>query len=94
MTMHGLDRGIHIVILDTILQADLLHDWSDLRVVGLDDSRKQVVGCLMVKSTREHSPEPAPCGIVLRCGNLKFSPEECVGIHEHTLLVLKMAHQY
>jgi hypothetical protein len=33
-----------------------------------------VVGGLVVQSTREHSPEPAPCSIVLRRGYLQLCP--------------------
>ena len=74
MTVEGLPHGVHIVIGDAKLLAGLTNDGSDERIVGLDDSREEVVSCLMIESSREHVPEPTVCGIVLSCGHLQLSP--------------------
>ena len=74
MTAQGLRGGVHIVVLDPVLPAGLLHDGRDLGVVGLDDPGEEVVCGLMVEGSSEDCPEPAPCGIVLSGGYLQLSP--------------------
>ncbi len=75
MAVEGLCGRVHIVVMDAILLAGLLHNGSDLRVMGLDYTREQMVGCLVVQSTSEHGPEPTTGGIVLCRGNLKLRPK-------------------
>lgn len=75
MTAHGLSGGVHAVILDAEVLAGLFHNGGDAGVMGLDDTREEVMRGLMVQSTCEDRPKPAACGVVLRCGNLQLGPE-------------------
>ena len=75
MVVEGFSDGVHVVILDAVLLAGLLHDGGDAGIVGLDDAREQVVRRLVVESAREHCPEPAASGVVLCRGNLHLCPE-------------------
>ncbi len=74
VALQGLLGRIDIVVFDTIFLTGLLYDGSDFRVVGLDDPRKEMMGGLVVESTRKDRPEPATSGVVLRRGNLKLCP--------------------
>ena len=53
-----------MVVCDTKLFACLAYDGCDERVVGLVDSREQMVSCLVVESSCEKVPKPTVCGIV------------------------------
>lgn len=86
MTTQGLSGGFNTVIFYAELLACLFHNGRDLRVVRLDNSGEQVVCGLMVESTCENRPEPALCGVVLRCGNLKLSPETTRVEDSHELM--------
>lgn len=48
VALQGFFGGVHIVILDAVLLTRLLHDRGDPGVVGLDDTREEVVCCLVV----------------------------------------------
>ena len=48
VTSQSLSGGVDIVVLDAILLTGFLYNWSDKRVVGLDDTREQVMSRLMV----------------------------------------------
>jgi len=75
VAVEGLPHGVHIVVLDTKLLAGLSDNGRDEGVVRLNDAREEMVGCLVVECSSEDGPEPAVCGIVLRCGHLQFRPE-------------------
>ena len=51
MAGEGLLSGPHVMVSDTKLLAGLSHNGSDLWVVGLDDTREEVVGGLVVEGT-------------------------------------------
>ena len=74
MATQGFPGGVNVVVLDAVVFAGLLHNGSDLWVVGLDDPGEEMVSGLVVQSTCEHCPKPAPCGVVLCRGNLKLRP--------------------
>ena len=51
MAAEGLLGGVHVVVGDTKLAAGLGHDGCDLGIMGLDDTREQVVCGLVVEGT-------------------------------------------
>ena len=74
MALQRLLGCVYVMILDTVLLARLLHYGGNFGVVGLNDPWEEMVGCLVVQSACEHSPEPATGGIVLSRGNLQLCP--------------------
>lgn len=68
--------SVHVVVLDAKLLAGLADNGCDERVVRLDHTGEEVVGGLVVESTRKHIPEPTVCCVILRGGHLHFGPEE------------------
>ena len=75
MTTQSFNGSVNIVVTDAILFTHLLHNGRDLWIMGLNYSREQMVGGLVVESASEHCPEPASCGIILCCSYLELSPE-------------------
>ena len=51
MAAEGLLGGVHVVVGDTKLAAGPGHDGRDLGIMGLDDTREQVVCGLVVEGT-------------------------------------------
>ena len=90
MAGQGLSGGVHVVVLDAEVSAGLLHNGSDLGVVGLDDPREQVVGGLVIQGAREHGPEPTASSIVLRGGYLKLSPADKKGTFFFTVFMFSI----
>ena len=74
MTTEGLPYGVHIVVGDPKLLTCLSYDRSDQGIVGLDDTREEMVSGLVIESTSEHIPEPAVSGVVLCRGHLHLRP--------------------
>ena len=74
MTVEGLPHGVHVMVPEAKLPTGLLQYGSDEGVVGLDHSREEVVGGLVVQGSSEHTPEPAVRGIVLRGRHLHLRP--------------------
>ena len=55
-----------MVEFDSKLLARLPNDGRDLGVVRLNDVREEMMGYLVIDSSRNNGPEPAVCGKVLR----------------------------
>ena len=58
-------HSVHIVVLDTKLLAGLADNGCDVRVVRLDNARKEVMGGLVVECPCKHIPEPTVCSVIL-----------------------------
>ena len=70
---------ISVVVLHTKLFTRFSNDGSYLGIMRLYDPREEMVHCLVVENTSEHSPEPAVCCKIFSGSTLKLRPtKQCM----------------
>ena len=67
---------VSVVVSNTKLFARLSNDGPYLRIVGLYDTREEMVNSLMIEDTGESGPEPAVSCKIFSGSALKLSPVE------------------
>ena len=84
MATERLPNSVDVMVRNSELLTCLSDYGCDERIVCLYDSRKEMVGGLMVESSGEDIPEPTVCGVVLRSGYLHLRPVGGAVLFTHT----------